>query len=422
MWRPAGGARRCNRPIAWRLVGRQAGCDVDRLGIRGGTPLRHFDYLDSAERERLFLKEPEVFTAHSELEAIGAALGASLYLPATRPDISGDLQKQAGRGVTSTIVCLEDSVADCDLAGAEQNAVRQLRCHAHRGADSPLIFVRVRTPSQIQMITEALGDDRRVISGFVLPKFTARTGSDYVKAVIDVNNAGQRVLAMPVLESPEMIHAESRIAELLDVKMLLDSIREYVPAVRIGATDLSSVYGLRRARDLTVYDVRVIADVIADIVNVFGRTGSNYVITGTVWEHFSGEERLFKSQLREAPFAAQGEQELRTQLLARDLDGLLREVALDKANGLMGKTVIHPTHVAAVHALSVVTHEEYADALDILRTAGNGGVLTSSYGNKMNESRPHREWAWRTARRAAAFGVARAEVSFVELLGAGLHW
>jgi citrate lyase beta subunit len=112
---------------------------------------------------------------------------------------------------------------------------------------------------------------------------------------------------------------------------------------------------------------------------------------------------------------------LRAELIARDLDGLIREVVLDKANGLTGKTVIHPSHVAAVHALSVVTHEEYCDAGDILGTSGSGGVAVSSYRNKMNESKPHTAWARRIMDRAQAFGVARETTSFVDLLGAGLH-
>ena len=105
------------------------------------------------------------------------------------------------------------------------------------------------------------------------------------------------------------------------------------------------------------------ADVLTAVVNVFGRVESgSYVVAGPVWEYFSATERMFKPQLRESPFVAHEERALRTKLIAADLDGLIREVVLDRANGLTGKTVIHPVHVAAVHALSVVTAEEYADA------------------------------------------------------------
>ena len=108
-------------------------------------------------------------------------------------------------------------------------------------------------------------------------------------------------------------------------------------------------------------------------------------------------------------------------MIAADLDGLIREVTLDRANGLTGKSVIHPSHVAAVNALGVVSLEEYQDALDILGTAAGGGVASSAYRNKMNESKPHTTWAHRTVLRARAFGVANDGISIVDLLGASLH-
>jgi citrate lyase beta subunit len=108
----------------------------------------------------------------------------------------------------------------------------------------------------------------------------------------------------------------------------------------------------------------------------------------------------------------------------RGLEGLMREVRLDLANGLTGKTVIHPAHVAAVHALSVVTHEEYCDATDILAAGTgeiSGGVLTSRYANKMNEARPHRAWAERLLLRAQVFGVAAEGITIVDLLDAAAN-
>jgi citrate lyase beta subunit len=194
-----------------------------------------------------------------------------------------------------------------------------------------------------------------------------------------------------------------------------------VLAVRIGATDLSGQYGLRRSREHTVYDLALIAGVIGDVVNALGRDDGGYLITGPVWEYFSSSERIFKPQLRESPFIRHDEPKLRAELLAHDLDGLIREVSLDRANGLIGKSVIHPSHVAAVNALSVVSHEEYLDAIDILGTSASGGVASSAYGNKMNESKPHSAWARRTELRGRVFGVAHPDVSFVDLLGASLH-
>ncbi|WP_175087908.1 HpcH/HpaI aldolase/citrate lyase family protein, partial [Candidatus Frankia nodulisporulans] len=113
---------------------------------------------------------------------------------------------------------------------------------------------------------------------------------------------------------------------------------------------------------------------------------------------------------------------MRSALVSSDLDRLIREVVLDRANGLCGKTVIHPSHIPAVHALQVVSQEEYADAETILtgnaQTGNAGGVRRSAYANKMNELGPHRAWAEAVLRRARAFGVLREGDTFVEVLAA----
>jgi citrate lyase beta subunit len=385
--------------------------------------MRHFAFLDRHERHRLFVHAPKSFGRDDGPETVGVGLGATLYCPATRPHLAADIVKRARHGVVSIVVCLEDSVADGELVAAERNAIAQLQQLGDSVVDLPMIFIRVRSVEQIPMLVRALGRHVGVLTGFVVPKFGWESGAGYLDEVVAASEvAGRRLLVMPVLESTDISFVESRVSSLLEMRTLIDKYRDYVPAVRIGATDLSAAYGLRRAREFTIWDLHVVADVICAAVNVFGRVEAGaYVVAGPVWEYYSAPERLFKPQLRETPFVAHEERALRAQLIAADLDGLIREVALDRANGLVGKTVIHPTHVAAVHALSVVAHEEYADACDVLATEGRGGAAASSFGNKMNESKPHTAWARRVLKRAHAFGVAREGVSFVDLLGAGLY-
>jgi len=319
----------------------------------------------------------------------------------------------------SLVVCLEDSIADEEVPFAEQNTVAQLREYAETGASGPLIFVRVRSAYQIRLIVDGLGEHLPVLAGFVIPKFLGSTGVEFLEEIEAASErTGRRLYAMPVLESPELAYTETRRDELEGVRQLLMKHRSTILAVRTGATDLSSAYGLRRNRELTIYHVHVIASVISDIVNVLGRAGGDgFVITGPVWEYFSYQERIFKPQLRESPFKEHDERPLRAKMIDADLDGLIREVVLDQANGLTGKTVIHPSHVAAVHALSVVSHEEYSDACEIL-AATTGGVKASQYKNKMNESKPHRAWAEQLLRRATMFGVINEDVSYIDVISA----
>ncbi|XMA36901.1 HpcH/HpaI aldolase/citrate lyase family protein [Streptomyces albogriseolus] len=386
--------------------------------------MRHFGHIAPAVRKRLFYREPCSFTADSPARVLSAALGATLYSPATRPRLADDVVKQGARGVVSMVLCLEDSISDADVAAGEENLVRQLTDLAGRpGADLPLLFVRVRTPEQIPDLVRRLGPAVSLLSGFVLPKFTAERGLPFLEALSAAESvSGRRLFAMPVLESPELLYRESRVETLEGIFGAVDKYRDRVLALRLGVTDFCSSYGLRRGPDMTAYDIQVVASVISDVVNMLARAdGTGFTVTGPVWEYFRVQERMFKPQLRQSPFLEVQATALRETLIEHAMDGLLREIALDRANGLLGKTCIHPSHVLPVHALSVVSHEEYSDAQDILRPErGGGGVLRSAYTNKMNEVKPHRAWAERTLLRAEVFGVANEDIGFVELLAAGL--
>ncbi|MDX6350612.1 MAG: hypothetical protein QOF84_5402 [Streptomyces sp.] len=384
--------------------------------------MRHFGHLAPDVRSELFHREPQEFTSDSPTRTLSVALGATLYSPATRASLADDVIKQAGRGVVSMVLCLEDSIDDREVEGAEQNLVRQFADLAARteSDELPLLFIRVRTPRQITDLVRRLGENVRLLSGFVLPKFTEETGVPFLEALTAAETAcGRRLFAMPVLESPQLLHLETRTETLYGIARTVDKYRERVLALRLGVTDFCSAYGLRRSPDMTAYDVRIVASVIADVINVLGRAdGTGFTVTGPVWEYFRHSERMFKPLLRHSPFVPEAV-DLRQSLIQHDMDGLLREIELDRTNGLQGKTCIHPSHVLPVHALNVVSHEEWSDAVDILHEdRSGGGVLRSAYTNKMNEVKPHRAWAERTLRRAEVFGVAREETGFVELLAA----
>lgn len=383
--------------------------------------MRHFSFVPDAVLTDLLDRQPADFGPDAAPQTLATALGATLYMPATRPCLARDVHTRSAAGVMSVVLCLEDAVADGDLLEAEHNLVEQVSLLAATGSrdDPPLLFVRARTPEQVVDVTERLGTAAARLTGFVLPKFTRDNGAAFLDAVTAAEaRSGSALYAMPVLESAEVMYDETRRTVLHDIQALLEPHRSRILALRLGAADLSGLYGLRRTPGVNVYEVGVLRDVISDVVNIFGRAdGSGYVIAGAVWEHFAMPERLFKPQLRTTPFADDPTGlRLRQRLITDDHDELLREVVLDKANGLLGKTVIHPSHVGPVHALLVVSHEEYTDAVAILAQEG-GGVAGSLYRNKMNEAGPHRAWATRLVQRAEVFGVSREGQGIVDVLG-----
>jgi citrate lyase beta subunit len=382
--------------------------------------MRHFDFLTKEVTEELFMIQPAEFDKTSQKNLLGASLGATLYIPATRPDLLQDLVKMRKRDATSVVICLEDSIPDERVEEAEENLHSLLGQLDQMDTvnDLPLIFIRPRTPDHFLRIAEQNKGLLGTLTGFVFPKFDGLTdvAADFVEILNAVNEEEHTNLYyMPVLETSSIVFRETRKATLSGISNVIAGSRQSMLAVRVGATDMSSTYGLRRSRDFTVYDVNVISSALADIVNVLGRADDEYIITGAVWEHFAPTERTFKPQLRESLFA--DDKTLRTRLLMKGYDTFLREIQLDKINGITGKTVIHPSHISMVHSLLVVTHEEYSDAMEVLKEDNNGGgAYASLYRNKMNEVKPHAAWARKILNRAKMFGVSKEKVDFVDFL------
>ena len=383
-----------------------------------GQHVRHFDHLTQAARDYLFAESPVEFDKASSRTVLANALGATLYVPGIREDLVGVISRRSAEGVRSMVIDLEDAVADQHVDQALTRVTDAL-VELDEHPPQTLVFVRVRTAEHIRQITAGIGHSAGALAGFVLPKFSASTGARFLGEILSASERlGSRLFAMPVLETPDVLYRETRDEALSAVRDLLGQYRQIVLAVRVGATDLCGLYGIRRDRDLTIYHVGVVAELISEVVNHLGRAdGTGYAISGPVWEYFAGHERMFRPQLRATPFEDRDAQSFRHQLVLNDFDGLIREVVLDRANGLTGKTVIHPSHVPAVHALSVVPHEEYSDACDIVETT-HTGVRASGYRNKMNEMRPHRRWAERILDRATVFGVANPDITHVEILTA----
>lgn len=383
--------------------------------------------------ESIFFKAPEPFNKDTPREVLSYALGATLYMPGTRETIADDIISKKNIGLASTVFCLEDSIGDLEVPIAERNIISQVKkIHLALGhqeidlADLPLIFIRVRNPEQILKLIEEMGDSSKLVTGFIFPKFTSESYK-YFENIKSLNHqATGPFYGLPIIESSEVIYRESRLEKLLEIKHLLDSYHNLVLNVRIGATDFSGYFGIRRGPDVTIYDITVIRDCMADIINIFGRSESDYVVSGPVWEYFTNGGRVLKPQLRKSPFeechiTGNNGTKIRSQLVNKYVDGLIREVILDKENGIIGKTIIHPSHIIPVQSLYSVAHEEYLDALSIIGNQGFQGVTRSHYSNKMNETKPHYNWARKILLRAKNYGVLHEEHNFVSLFTEDIH-
>ena len=329
----------------------------------------------------------------------------------------------------SLVICLEDAIKDEDVKTAEAALLKSFKSIQHaitmdKGLldKLPYIFVRIRNPEHLNLFSSSVEPYRDFLDGFVLPKFDAQTASAYMDIVDGLNKKHPKPYwFMPILETESIIYSESRQEALAHIKAQLEPHSDFILNIRVGATDFCSHFGIRRGKDVTIYQIQVVCECITDILNHFSRMSSNYVVSGPVWEYFPDNLRLLKPLLRATPFNDHAGLEglhYRRKLIENNLDGLIREILLDKENGFIGKTVIHPSHILLVNALYVPTHEEYLDALSILNENNAGGVLKSMYDNKMNEVKPHTAWAEKIMKRAQIYGVFQKGCDYLSLLTA----
>ncbi|KAB2338193.1 HpcH/HpaI aldolase/citrate lyase family protein [Cytobacillus depressus] len=389
--------------------------------------MRLFSNLSDTACNEIFHIKPREFSKNSSKEILSYALGATLYMPATRPNIYQDLITKKHAGLTSMVICLEDAIGDEEVEKAESILIQELnslRDDMDKGLlseeDLPLMFIRIRNKEQLRRIRHQGSKGLDLLTGIVIPKFSPLTGREVLQEIRALNYDGYRLFALPILETKKVIEKETRLDELLAIKKLVDEYEDLILNIRIGATDFCGLYGIRRNSDTIVYDIAVIRDCISDIVNLFLRADQPYVISGPVWEYFSSKERRLKPQLRQTPFRERFGQtgiHYRSELIDKQLDGLIREILMDITNGLTGKTIIHPTHIRPVQALNTVSYEEYLDARNIVDMAnGHIGVVKSHFSNKMNEIKPHYYWAQKILLKSEVYGVLNEEYTYIDLL------
>lgn len=390
--------------------------------------MKFFSYFADPELEHFFYQKPHYFDKYSNRDLLSYALGATLYMPAVRPNFHHDILRQKQNGLTSLVIDLEDAVADLELNKAEFSLIEELWKLYETGLNNdlfemdelPLLFIRIRNLAQFKRVYGQLGEASRLLTGVVFPKFEVESGRDLLKEVRKISTEQQPFYAMPILETNHVINKETRLNELWKIKQLLDEYKANILNVRIGATDFSGIYGIRRSYETTVYDLAVLRDCIADIINLFQRADSAYTISGPVWEYFTPKDHALKSPHRQPSFRKSfGDVGYngRTECVNPYMDGLIREVHMDIANGLIGKTVIHPSQIRVVQALNVVSYEDYIDALNVTESVnGDNGARKSFFSNKMNEMKPHFYWAQKVLIKSQLYGVLNEEYTNTDLI------
>ena len=367
-----------------------------------------------------FVKEPEYFDKYTNRSVLQYCLGATMYMPGTKDFAQAIIDKKY-LGLTSMVMCFEDACKEEDVPAAEINSVHLLDVISEKinsGAlsydDIPLIFFRVRNVEQFKHFSSMLKKEHmKVICGFNFPKFNSSNARLYLSHLKFLNEEfGEIIYGMPIIEDSTVAFKETRIGELIGIKKITDEYKELILNIRVGGTDFSSCFGVRRGIDYTIYDIMTVRDCLMDILNVFTRN-NDYTVSGPVWEYFRANKSMKFEEKLPNNYKLQDSLLKRTPIVNVAIDGLMRELVLDQANGFMGKTCIHPSHLNYINGMLAVVEDEYNDAMQILNTSG--GVIKGSKG--MNEVGPHRRWAEKVIMRAKAYGVIKDESSYLELFG-----
>ena len=285
-------------------------------------------------------------------------LGAPLYMPGNRRDILEIANGEKYPWLRAMIFCTEDAVLQADV----DSCVRHLGLclQGFKNTTQQYRFIRVRNPDVLGRLLALPDIDK--IDGFVLPKFTEDVFNDYLDQLRDTT-----FKVMPTLETKEVFNVNAMTN--LCQGLLQSDMAENVLMLRIGGNDLMNLLGLRRERASTIYETPL-GHIIAQLVTIFKPYG--FSLSAPVFEYLD------------------------------DPHTLLREMKMDLAYGLIGKTAIHPTQVPMIEEAFKVNIEDYEMALSL---SDLDAPAVFRMHDAMCEVATHQQWATQILSRQQCYGL-----------------
>jgi citrate lyase beta subunit len=246
-------------------------------------------------------------------------LGGTLFVPFTHKDLLMIAHGEKYPNLKSMLIDTEDGVSETQFLEASQSLQNFLK---ELDKPSPYLFVRPRNLAFLEELLVYEGIEK--VDGFILPKFSLTNAQEYLK-LLDKKD----FLFMPSIEGEELFEQ----SKLLELKALLLPFQEQIPLVRFGLEDMLRVLGMRRGCHESVFDLSAPASVVGNFIAAFKSAG--FAVSGGVYPCFKDDE------------------------------GFIKDVQRDLKEGLISKTIIHPSQIELTNELYKVEESAFDEALEI---------------------------------------------------------
>jgi len=275
-----------------------------------------------------------------------------------------DIEKKCSVGALLYSPALNSKIAQTVIRGDLGNKYSLALCSEDTISPDMVERAELQIEDTMRMLYEALESKE-----LYLPKLFVRVREpSQMERVFDRIKPYQSIFTGFIFPKYTVSNAEEYNEKLLRVNSVAERKIYMMPILESG--------------DIIDYQTRmeVLSKIkeLGDILTVFSR---DYIVSGPVWEYFASEHSEWE-------------------------DGLRRELKLDKLNGFIGKTVIHPKQIPIVNDMLKVTQKDYEDAKAILNWDCSGLQVGKSYGGeRMNEVRTNYNWARKTVLLSELYGI-----------------
>jgi citrate lyase beta subunit len=283
------------------------------------------------------------------------ALGGTLFVPANHKNLKAILHRERFSDLRSVVVDFEDGLHVRDIQSSLSKFAELLKSYQR---ERLYLFVRPKDTDILQQLLHV--KDISKIDGFVLAKFSLKNMQSY----LDILKPHDFYI-MPSIEGEELFD----INRLRVLKERLQSYKSKILLIRFGGEDMLRQLGLKRTKEISLYDMIAPSHAIANILHVFKT--SSYSISAPVFPFFD------------------------------DLDSYKEELRRDLIEGFISKTIIHPSQIEPLESIYRVSESDFKLAKKILHV--NEAVFAND--GAMAEVTTQSAWAEGILERADVYGI-----------------